>query len=305
MLVLSSPPKFTNELTMSTNAANPKSSSAGLAVSPQHIAANIQAALEEDIGSGDITAALIPEDAQASATVITRDAGIICGRPWVDAVFAAIDPNIEVRWQIEEGQTVAANDQLFTATGSARNLLTGERTALNFLQLMSGTATACQRLADIVKGTRVKLLDTRKTIPGLRLAQKYAVTQGSCYNHRIGLYDAFLVKENHIQACGGIAPAAARARNLAPDKLLEIEVEGMDELRQALEAGCDRIMLDNFTLSQLREAVALAAGKIELEASGNVTESTLLGIANTGVDYISIGALTKDCKAMDLSMRLS
>jgi nicotinate-nucleotide pyrophosphorylase (carboxylating) len=169
---------------------------------------------------------------------------------------------------------------------------------------MSGTATACQQLADIVSSTKVKLLDTRKTIPGLRLAQKYAVTQGSCYNHRIGLYDAFLVKENHIAACGGIAEAASRARQLAPGKLLEIEVEGMGELRQALAANCDRIMLDNFTLEQLREAVELTAGKIELEASGNVNQSTLLDIANTGVDYISIGALTKDCKALDLSMRL-
>ncbi|MFT6274766.1 MAG: nicotinate-nucleotide pyrophosphorylase (carboxylating) [Halioglobus sp.] len=290
---------------MSENSARPKSPSARLTVSPLHIAANVQAALDEDIGSGDITAALIPEDTQASAIVITRENGVVCGRAWVDAVFASVDPNIAVNWQVDDGQRVTPNDPLFSATGSARHLLTAERTALNFLQLMSGTATACQQLADIVSSTKVKLLDTRKTIPGLRLAQKYAVTQGSCYNHRIGLYDAFLVKENHIAACGGIAEAASRARQLAPGKLLEIEVEGMGELRQALAANCDRIMLDNFTLEQLREAVELTAGKIELEASGNVAQSTLLDIANTGIDYISIGALTKDCKALDLSMRLS
>jgi nicotinate-nucleotide pyrophosphorylase (carboxylating) len=289
---------------MSENSARPKSPSASLTVSPLHIAANVQAALDEDIGSGDITAALIPADAQASATVITREDGVVCGRAWVDAVFASVDPNIAVNWQVDDGQRVTPNDLIFCASGSARHLLTAERTALNFLQLMSGTATACQQLADIVSSTKVKLLDTRKTIPGLRLAQKYAVTQGSCYNHRIGLYDAFLVKENHIAACGGIAEAASRARQLAPGKLLEIEVEGMGELRQALAANCDRIMLDNFTLEQLREAVKLTAGKIELEASGNVNQSTLLDIANTGVDYISIGALTKDCKALDLSMRL-
>jgi nicotinate-nucleotide pyrophosphorylase (carboxylating) len=289
---------------MSENSARPKSPSASLTVSPLHIAANVQAALDEDIGSGDITAALIPADAQASATVITREDGVVCGRAWVDAVFASVDPNIAVNWQVDDGQRVTPNDLIFCASGSARHLLTAERTALNFLQLMSGTATACQQLADIVSSTKVKLLDTRKTIPGLRLAQKYAVTQGSCYNHRIGLYDAFLVKENHIAACGGIAEAASRARQLAPGKLLEIEVEGMGELRQALAANCDRIMLDNFTLEQLREAVELTAGKIELEASGNVNQSTLLDIANTGVDYISIGALTKDCKALDLSMRL-
>ncbi|MCL4104190.1 UNVERIFIED_CONTAM: hypothetical protein GTU68_035052 [Idotea baltica] len=289
---------------MSEKPAIPKSVPPKLTIKPEQIAANVQAALDEDIGTGDITAALIPESAQTSATVITREVGVVCGRAWVDAVFARVDSNIEVEWHVNDGQRVVPNERLFSATGSARHLLTAERTALNFLQLMSGTATACQQLADIVSSTEVKLLDTRKTIPGLRLAQKYAVTQGSCYNHRIGLYDAFLVKENHIQACGGIAEAASRARALAPDKLLEIEVEGLDELRQALAANCDRIMLDNFSLQQLREAVTLTAGRIELEASGNVNELTLLAIAETGVDYISIGALTKDCKAMDLSMRL-
>jgi nicotinate-nucleotide pyrophosphorylase (carboxylating) len=183
-------------------------------------------------------------------------------------------------------------------------LLTAERSALNFLQLLSGTATACRRLAAMVTGTGVKLLDTRKTLPGLRMAQKYAVSCGACYNHRIGLFDAFLVKENHIKACGGIANAVGRARELAPEKLLEIEVETLDELNQALAADCDRIMLDNFSLEQMARAVEVSAGRVELEASGNVTENTLRDIAKTGVDYISIGALTKDCKALDLSMRL-
>jgi len=275
-----------------------------LNVNIKDIKANVRAALAEDIGSGDITAELIPVDALASARIISRDAGVVCGKAWVNEVFAAVDPGITVDWSVEDGDQVKANDILFCASGSARSLLTAERSALNFLQLLSGTATACKRLADMVAGTGVKLLDTRKTIPGLRMAQKYAVSCGACYNHRIGLFDAFLVKENHINACGGIANAAARARELAPDKLLEIEVETFDELNQALAAGCDRIMLDNFSLEQMTRAVELSAGRVELEASGNVTESTLRDIAQTGVDYISIGALTKDCRAMDLSMRL-
>ncbi len=275
-----------------------------LYVNPEDITANVSAALAEDIGSGDITAALIPADTLATARVITREAGTIAGKAWVNEVFAAIDPNIVVDWTVGDGEQVEANEPLFTARGSARHILTAERSALNFLQLLSGTATACRRLADRVAGTGVKLLDTRKTIPGLRIAQKYAVSCGNCYNHRIGLFDAFLVKENHIAACGGIANAIARARELAPEKLLEVEVENFDELKQALAAGCDRIMLDNFSPQQLITAVEISAGRVELEASGNVTETTLMAIAQTGVDYISIGALTKDCKALDLSMRL-
>jgi len=275
-----------------------------LNVNIEDIKANVRAALAEDIGSGDITAELIPVDTLASARIISREAGVLCGKAWVNEVFAAVDPELTLDWSVEDGDQVEANDTLFCANGSARSLLTAERSALNFLQLLSGTATACKRLADIVAGTGVKLLDTRKTIPGLRIAQKYAVSCGACYNHRIGLFDAFLVKENHINACGGIANAAARARELAPEKLLEIEVETFDELNQALAANCDRIMLDNFSLEQMTRAVELSAGRIELEASGNVTESTLRDIAQTGVDYISIGALTKDCRAMDLSMRL-
>jgi nicotinate-nucleotide pyrophosphorylase (carboxylating) len=215
-----------------------------------------------------------------------------------------VDPDVELAWQVEDGQTVRETDVLFTASGSARSILTAERAALNFLQLLSGTATLCQHYANLVKGTRVRLLDTRKTIPGLRTAQKYAVTCGGCFNHRMGLYDAFLVKENHIHACGSIAAAVQTARNHAPDKPIEVEVENLDELGQAMATRCDRIMLDNFSLADMSEAVRRNNGQVELEASGNVTEKTLLAIAETGVDFISIGALTKDCKALDLSLRL-
>lgn len=265
---------------------------------------NVRAALAEDIGSGDITAALIDPATNATARVITREDGVLCGQPWVDAVFAALDSAVRVAWHCQDGQRVSAGDTLFTVQGAARSLLTGERTALNFLQLLSGTASACRRYADRVSSTQVRLLDTRKTIPGLRLAQKYAVRCGGCHNHRIGLYDAYLIKENHIAACGGIAAAVATARKNAPGKPVEVEVETFDELEQALAAACDRIMLDNFTLEETAKAVALAAGRVELESSGNVTQDNLLAIAQTGVDFISIGALTKDCKALDLSMRL-
>jgi len=264
---------------------------------------NVRAALEEDIGSGDITAALIDRSARARARVITRESGVLCGQPWVDAVFAALDSSVRVDWHCRDGQRVAAGDTLFSVEGAARSLLTGERSALNFLQLLSGTATACRRYADRVAGTAVRLLDTRKTIPGLREAQKYAVRCGGCHNHRIGLYDAYLIKENHIAACGGIAAAVATARRNAPGKPVEVEVETFAELEQALAAACDRIMLDNFSLQETAQAVVLADGRVELESSGNVTEETLLALAQTGVDYISIGALTKDCKALDLSMR--
>lgn len=268
------------------------------------IRANVCAALAEDVGDGDITAALIPESQMARGRVITRQAGVLCGQAWVDAVFAELDPGVELQWLHRDGDALAADDILFTFAGSARSLLTAERSALNFLQLMSGTASTCARYASLVEGTGVKLLDTRKTIPGLRIAQKYAVSCGGCYNHRIGLFDAFLIKENHINACGGIGSAISAAREMAPGKPVEIEVEDRAELEQALEAGADRVMLDNFSLEALAEAVAVTAGRAELEASGNVTDATLRPIAETGVDYISIGALTKDCKALDLSMRL-
>jgi nicotinate-nucleotide pyrophosphorylase (carboxylating) len=268
------------------------------------VRANVRAALAEDIGSGDITAALIPVANRATARIITREDGVLCGTAWVDEVFAQLDPAVTIAWRAADGDRIAAGNTLFEIDGPARSLLTGERTALNFLQLLSGTATICQHYAALVSGTGVRLLDTRKTIPGLRLAQKYAVSCGGCHNHRIGLFDAFLIKENHISACGGIAAAVAAARSHAPDKPVEVEVESLDELRQALAANCDRVMLDNFSPDQLVSAVALNSGQLELEASGNVTEKTLRAIAETGVDYISIGALTKDCKALDLSMRL-
>ncbi len=281
-----------------------QSTSAIIAPDPAAVQRNARAALAEDVGGGDITAALIAPDAHATGRVITREDGVLCGQAWVDAVFAELDAGVHVEWHSQDGQAIKAGDVLFTVDGPARSLLTGERSALNFLQLLSGTATRCRRYADRVAGTAVRLLDTRKTIPGLRDAQKYAVRCGGCHNHRIGLYDAFLIKENHIAACGGIAAAVAAAKKYAPGKPVEVEVENLAELEQALAAACDRVMLDNFSLEQIAAAVTLAGGRVELEVSGNVTEDTLLTIAQTGVDFISIGALTKDCKALDLSMRL-
>lgn len=264
----------------------------------------VRSALAEDIGDGDITAALIPEDKTAHARIISREPGVICGRDWVNEVFRQLDPTVKVTWHVSDGETVAPERLLYELEGSARSLLTGERTALNFLQLLSGTATRCAHYAHLVDGTGVKLLDTRKTVPGLRLAQKYAVSCGGCYNHRIGLFDAFLVKENHIEASGGIAAAITAAREIAPGKPVEVEVESLEEFEEALAAGSDRIMLDNFTLADLRTAVDRNAGQAELEASGGITEETLPQVAKTGVDYISIGTLTKDVVALDLSMRL-
>ncbi|UFH48772.1 carboxylating nicotinate-nucleotide diphosphorylase [Pseudomonas sp. KNUC1026] len=269
------------------------------------IDANVRRALAEDVGTGDITAQLIPESRLASATVITREACVIAGSAWVDAVFRKLDPRVAVHWQVADGARAQANQPLFRLEGPARSLLTGERSALNFLQLLSGVATRAQALADQVAHTGVRLLDTRKTLPGLRLAQKYAVTCGGCHNHRIGLYDAFLIKENHIAACGGIAQAVEAAHRIAPGKPVEVEVENLAELEQALAAGADIIMLDELSLGDMRTAVALTHGRAKLEASGGINDSTLKVIAETGVDYISIGALTKDVKAVDLSMRLS
>jgi len=269
------------------------------------IEANVRIALAEDIGSGDITAQLIPAEQSASARVITRESAVISGVAWVNEVFRQVDSSVQVRWLVADGQRVQANAVLFELQGKARALLTGERTALNFLQSLSAVATRCQYFADRVTGTAVKLLDTRKTLPGLRLAQKYAVTCGGCHNHRLGLYDAFLIKENHIAACGGVAATVAAAHRIAPGKPVEVEVENLDELREALAAGADIIMLDELSLDDMRTAVQLNASQAKLEASGGVNEQTIRAIAETGVDYISLGTLTKDVKAIDLSMRLS
>lgn len=269
------------------------------------IEANVRRALTEDIGSGDITAQLIPEERLAHATVITREAAVIAGTAWVDAVFRQLDPRVAVHWQVADGDRVQPNQALFHLEGPARALLSGERSALNFLQCLSGVATRVAHYVDLVKGTSVKLLDTRKTLPGLRLAQKYAVTCGGGHNHRIGLYDAFLIKENHIAACGGITQAINAAHRIAPGKPVEVEVENLDELQQALDAGADIIMLDELSLDDMRTAVTLTAGRAKLEASGGINDTTLRTIAETGVDYISIGTLTKDVRAVDLSMRLS
>jgi len=274
----------------------------------QDIIANVANALAEDIRTGDITAELIPANTPAKARVITRDDCVFCGRAWVEEVFSQLDPSVQITWYGDDGDRFGPNDILFELEGDARSLLTGERTALNFVQLLSAVATKADYYANIVTGTNIKVLDTRKTIPGLRSAQKYATTCGGCHNHRIGLYDAFLIKENHISACGGIQQAVTTARTNAPGKPVEIEVENLDELKQALDAEADIIMLDNFTLDDMRTGVAINrdqyGGKAKLEASGGVNETTLRPIAETGVDYVSIGALTKDCKAIDLSMRI-
>ncbi|GGJ00097.1 carboxylating nicotinate-nucleotide diphosphorylase [Halopseudomonas pertucinogena] len=264
----------------------------------------VRRALAEDIGSGDITAALIPADRQARATIISREPAVLCGTAWADEVFRQVDPAIKVTWLAADGDPLQPDQPFCELAGPARGLLSGERCALNFIQTLSATATRSRHFADLVEGTSVKLLDTRKTLPGLRLAQKYAVTCGGCHNHRIGLFDAFLIKENHIAACGGIQAAVDQARALAPGKPVEVEVENLQELRQALEAGADIIMLDELSHADMRTAVEIAAGRAKLEASGGITEATLRSVAETGVDYISIGSLTKDIKAVDLSMRL-
>lgn len=271
----------------------------------QDITKSVSLALAEDIDSGDITAQLIPAEQTAEATIITRENCIFCGKAWVKEVFRQLDPQVQIIWHVEDGQEAAANSTLFTLKGSARSLLTGERTALNFVQTLSGTATISRHYASQVAHTKVKLLDTRKTIPGLRTAQKYAVACGGCHNHRIGLYDAFLIKENHIAASGGIAKAVAAARIIASGKPVEVEVETFAEFDQALEAKADIIMLDNFSINDMKQAVAINAGRAKLEASGNINEQTLARTAETGVDFISIGGLTKHCQAIDLSMRLN
>tara|TARA_B100001105_G_scaffold47585_1_gene35627 strand:+ start:120 stop:950 length:831 start_codon:yes stop_codon:yes gene_type:complete len=259
-------------------------------------------ALAEDIGSGDITAALIPAVNTVRAKIISRDQGILCGGPWVDEIFNQLDPSLQINWETEEGSSFEQGQVLAIVSGSARHILSAERTLLNFLQTLSATATQSHRYASLVAHTHVRLLDTRKTLPGLRSAQKYAVRVGGCYNHRMGLFDAFLIKENHISACGGIDKSIKTARSLYPDKPVEIEVQNLAELEQALSAAADIIMLDNFGISQIKKAVAINGGRSKLEASGGIGGNTLVNIAETGVDYISIGSLTKDCKAIDLSL---
>jgi len=270
-----------------------------------NISINVKHAIMEDIGDGDITAQLIPSNQSAEANVITRENMVLCGKAWADEVFRQIDNTLNVTWLFEEGDQIAANSCFLKITGNARSILSAERCALNFLQSLSATATLAAHYADLVAHTEVKLLDTRKTIPGLRIAQKYAVEVGGCFNHRIGLYDAFLIKENHIISCGSIAQSVAQARSIAPNKNVEVEVESIDELKEALSAGADIVMLDNFSTADMTKAVQLSNGQAKLEASGNVTTETLQPIAETGVDYISIGALTKDVKAIDLSMRFT
>jgi nicotinate-nucleotide pyrophosphorylase (carboxylating) len=265
---------------------------------------DIHTSFAEDIGSGDLTAQLIPQQTQASAQVISRQHAVICGRPWFNQAFFQLDPAVKINWLIEEGQQVTANTKLCTLQGNARALLSAERTALNWLQSLSGTASLAYDYAQAVAGTDVKVLDTRKTVPGMRIAQKYAVKIGGCDNHRVGLYDAVLIKENHIIACGSLQQAVLQSRQQNPDLLIELEVESMRQLEQALSLPLDRIMLDNFSLDELREAVTFVQGRIKLEASGNVNLQTIRAIAETGVDYISVGLLTKDIQAVDLSMRV-
>ncbi|MDN3553509.1 carboxylating nicotinate-nucleotide diphosphorylase [Halomonas almeriensis] len=259
--------------------------------------------LAEDVGPGDITAELIPEKHWSRARVITREATVLCGVAWVDELFRRLDPSVSLSWQAADGDRLAAGQTFLELEGPARSLLTGERAALNLLQTLSGTAARARHYVDLLEGSGVRMLDTRKTLPGLRLAQKYAVSCGGGHNHRIGLYDAFLIKENHIAACGSIDAAVREARDIARDLSVEVEVETFEELDQALEAGADIIMLDNFSLDDMREAVRRNAGRATLEASGNVDDTRLLEIAATGVDCISSGALTKDVQAVDLSMR--
>lgn len=270
------------------------------------IRTQVMFALDEDIGDGDLTAELIPEEARSEARVISRQQAVICGQEWFDEVFAQLDEDIRIKWQVKDADRVEPDQLLCTLSGSSRALLTGERTALNFLQTLSGTATLASRYAEAIAGTGVKVLDTRKTIPGLRLAQKYAVTCGGCHNHRIGLYDGVLIKENHIAAAGSIAAAVEKARQTAPSDIpVEVEVENLDELEQALAAGADILLLDNMSPALLRQAVDINKGRAKLEASGGITLQTIHNVAETGVDYISVGEITKELHAVDLSMRFS
>ena len=269
----------------------------------QQILQAVHAALAEDVGSGDVTARLIPEDARGRAHVISREDAVLCGMAWFNAVFQCLDERVQVHWAARDGDAVAPDQVLCRLEGPARALLTGERSALNFLQTLSGTATLARHYAEVVAGLPVRILDTRKTIPGLRLAQKYAVRTGGCHNHRSGLYDGILIKENHIAAAGSITAAVQAARALDTGLKVEVEVEHLDQVREALAAGADILLLDNFPLAELEAAVARNAGQAQLEASGGVTLQTVRAIAATGVDFVSVGGLTKDVRALDLSLR--
>ena len=273
---------------------------------PADLPQQVARALAEDLGAGDLTAALIPADRIGRAAVITREPAIVCGIPYVNAVFDAVDARVRIGWRVAEGDSVAADQILFSLEGPARALLTAERTALNFLQLLSGTATAAHSYAVLLEGTNCRLLDTRKTIPGLRTAQKYAVRVGGGHNHRMGLFDGILIKENHIMAAGSIAQAVAEARRGGAKVPVEVEVENLAQLLQAIDAGADIALLDNYSLPTMREAVAAnarAKKPLKLEASGGITSATIREVAETGVDFISVGSITKHVRAIDLSMR--
>lgn len=267
------------------------------------VQAQVRAAVEEDVGTGDITARLIPRSSPARARVTTREAGVFCGKPWIAEVCRQIEPRIELEWRVDDGEPIEPEQALLDLAGPARGLLTAERTLLNFAQLLSGVATVTRRCVELMQGTHARLLDTRKTVPGLRLAQKYAVRCGGGENHRMGLFDAYLIKENHIAAAGSIGAAAASARARNATARLEVEVENLTELDEAIEAGADLIMLDNFPAEQCTHAVARTGGRAKLEASGGIDERTLAAIARTGVDYVSVGSLTKAIRPLDLSMR--
>ena len=272
---------------------------------PDDVANAVRLALDEDVGDGDVTAALVAPDATISASVLCREPAVLCGVAWFDEVFRQLHPDISVQWRFGDGDAVPANDIVCTLTGPAAPVLTGERTALNFLQLLSGTATAARRYASAVAGSNTRILDTRKTLPGLRRAQKYAVRCGGCDNHRIGLFDAVLIKDNHIANAGSIAKVVAAARRDNPELTIEVEVTNLPELDEALSAGADVVMLDNFDRAAIGDAVARAGGRAKLEVSGNIELNNLADLASTGVDYISVGALTKNVRAIDFSMRFA
>lgn len=279
--------------------------SAAVGLNIEAVRRDVSRALEEDVGSGDLTADLLPDSQQAVARVITREAAILCGQPWFDACFDTLDPRVRVSWLVDEGASVHPGQALCDISGPVRALVTGERSALNFLQTLSATATQTAAYVNAIRGTRASILDTRKTLPGLRHAQKYAVRVGGGKNHRMGLHDAILIKENHIAAAGSLGAAVSRARALHPQTMVEVEVENFSELREALDSGVDRIMLDEFELDELMQAVVEVDGRMPLEVSGGVGIDRVRAIAETGVDYISIGALTKHIRAIDLSMRIT